>query len=105
MTQATHEIYRINGKLDRVLANLKETLRQKKLQTRREELKQVKWERDHRWQMDDEALHRSIKQEFDRVRIRQGHVASQKFAHGSQRLSKKCQRQPAAQPPVGTAAI
>ena len=32
MTQETHQVYRINGKLDRVLANLKETIRQKQLQ-------------------------------------------------------------------------
>lgn len=32
MTQETHQVYRINGKLDRVLANLKETIRQKRIQ-------------------------------------------------------------------------
>ena len=32
MTQETHQIYRINGKLDRVFANLKEAIRQKRIQ-------------------------------------------------------------------------
>lgn len=32
MTQETHQVYRINGKLDRVMANLQETLRQRQQQ-------------------------------------------------------------------------
>lgn len=31
MTQESHQIYRINGKLDRVMANLRETIRQKQI--------------------------------------------------------------------------
>ncbi len=32
MTQETHQVYRVKGRLDRTLANLKETIRQKQLQ-------------------------------------------------------------------------
>ena len=35
MTQETHEIYRVKGKLDRVMANLQETIRQKAIQKSR----------------------------------------------------------------------